>query len=104
MALAKHAFGHLDSQRSSVVEAKKWLNRRASKVSRTSRVTSAMSNFGAEESSTDELRPIADVVNWPQIVQKYLESIGAVSATGDDEENQGGERAEGETEPPPAEE
>lgn len=95
MALAKQAFGHLDGQRQSVAEAKKWLNRRASRASKASRATSAISNFGAMETGTDELRPIADVVNWPLIVQKYLESIGAVSATADDDEGAGEASGEG---------
>lgn len=91
MALAKQAFGHLDQQRSSLTSAKKWLNRRASRASRASRATSAVtSGFGADDAGTDELKPISEVVNWPLIVQKYLESIGAVSAQSDDDEGEGG--------------
>ena len=97
MALAKQAFGHLDQQRSSLTSAKKWLNRRASRASKASRATSgALSGFGADDLATDELKPISEVVNWPLIVQKYLESIGAISAKTDDDEGEGGGGATGE--------
>lgn len=86
MALAKQAFGHLDQQRPSLTSAKKWLNRRASRASKASRATSGLSAFGADDMATDELRPIAEVVNWPLIVQKYLEMIGVVSHKSEDEE------------------
>lgn len=91
MALAKQAFGHLDQQRSSLTSAKKWLNRRASRASKASRATSAVtSGFGADDMGTEELKPISEVVNWPLIVQKYLESIGAITAKTEDEEGEGG--------------
>lgn len=94
MALAKQAFGHLDQQRSSLTSAKKWLNRRASRASKASRATSAVtSGFGADDTGTDELKPISEVVNWPVIVQKYLEMIGAVSAKTDDDEADSGAAA-----------
>lgn len=90
MALAKQAFGHLDQQRSSLTSAKKWLNRRASRASKASRATSGVtSGFGADDAGTDELKPISEVVNWPLIVQKYLESIGAISAKTDDDDGEG---------------
>lgn len=88
MALAKQAFGHLDQQRPSLTSAKKWLNRRASRASKASRATSGLSAFGADDTGTDELRPISEVVNWPVIVQKYLESIGAVTHKNEDEETE----------------
>jgi hypothetical protein len=95
-ALAKQAFGHLDQQRSSLTSAKKWLNRRASRASRASRATSGVtSTFGADDAGTDELKPIAEVVNWPLIVQKYLEMIGAITAQAEDEEGDGAATGEG---------
>ena len=90
MALAKQAFGHLDQQRSSLTSAKKWLNRRASRASKASRATSGALSGLADDLGTDELKPISEVVNWPAIVQKYLEMIGAISAKTDDEEGEGG--------------
>lgn len=106
MALAKQAFGHLDQQRPSLTSAKKWLNRRASRASKASRATTG-SALGADDLGTDELKQISEVVNWPLIVQKYLEMIGAVTHTTEDEEGEqtsqglegdaGGEAAESET-------
>lgn len=95
MALAGKAFGHLDQQRPSVVEAKKWLNRRASRASRATSAT-GMSNYGAMEAGADECRPIAEVVNWPLIVQKYLESIGESTKTDDDDLTSQAEGGDGE--------
>lgn len=105
MALAKQAFGHLDQQRPSITEAKKWLNRRASRASKASRATSGnFSNFGADDLNTDELKPITEVVNWPVIVQKYLESIGEIETKVTDEETSSvAEGGEASAEPAPGE-
>ncbi|KAI1299277.1 Ankyrin-3 [Halotydeus destructor] len=95
MALAKQAFGHLDQQRPSLQAAKQWLNRRASKASRATSALSQSTRFGGIEAATDELKPIAEVVNWALIVQKYLESLGELTAKEDDEDSQAGDAAEG---------
>lgn len=80
MQLAKKAFGHLAQQRPSVIAAKTLLQRKASRLSATTQVTNP---FGISllEAAIHDSKPIATVVNWPMIVQKYYESIGEASPT-----------------------
>ncbi len=66
------------AHRPSVVATQKWLQgqRRASRA--TSHMSRTLGPSMAEDGETH--KPITEVINWPSIVKKYLEFIGAIRA------------------------
>lgn len=79
LSFAKQTFGNFASDGNNV--ARQWIDRRASKTSKMSRISrgTAMTNiYGLSlvEAGFDESKPINMVVNWKVIVRKYYELIG----------------------------
>ena len=85
VGLATAALAH----RPSVVATKQWLGgqRRASRA--TSHMSRTLGPSMTEEGETP--KPITEVINWPSIVKKYLEFIGAVSIGGEESEEKNDE-------------
>lgn len=84
------------AHRPSVVATQKWLQGGPGTAGaggrRSSRATSHISRtFGATYAEDGEVqKPINEVINWPSIVKKYLEFIGAIRAGEETEEKDDG--------------
>lgn len=89
LSMATAALAH----RPSVVAAKQWMVRRASKS--TSHMSRTLGPSMAEDGETH--KPITEVVNWPSIVKKYLEFIGAIRSGEDEKEEKEGKTEEGDS-------
>ena len=73
------------AHRPSVVATKQWLQggRRSSRA--TSHMSRTLGPSMTEEGET--AKPITEVINWPSIVKKYLEFIGAIGVGGEENED-----------------
>ena len=104
ISFAKQAFGHLASDGSHV--ARQWMDRRASKTSKISRLSrgTVMTNiYGLSlvEAGFDESKPINQVVNWHVIVKKYYELVGLKNREEEHEEVRLNEPEDEKPEPTP---
>jgi hypothetical protein len=83
LQMATAALAH----RPSVVAAKQWMTRRASRT--TSHMSRTLGPSMTEEG--EQQKPITEVVNWASIVKKYLEFIGQIRAGEEEEKEKSGE-------------
>lgn len=89
MSFAKQMFGQFANDGSNV--ARHWMERRASKSSKISRISrgTVMTNiYGLSlvEAGFEESKPINRVVNWATIVKKYYEQVGLSTQVKEKEE------------------